>query len=246
MPPRRCIMVLGKAPAPGRVKTRLTPPLEPEQAARLAGAMLLDTLRLAQCVAQAQVTFVHPPLDDEALVAELVPTGVRRLVDCGSDLGASMRRACEAGLAGGAHSVVLIGSDLPTLPAHLIDHAFSILERHERDVVLGPAVDGGYYLIGLSQQQPSLFDGIAWSTEHVLNQTMMQACEVGLRVHLLAPWRDIDMPDDVDWLARSLADGPSESAPATRAVLASWLHSCTQMGDVPRRDVRRSRTAVGW
>jgi len=111
-------------------------------------------------------------------------------------------------------SVVVVGSDLPDLPSRLLRDALDALRGHEARAVLGPASDGGYYLIGLNRPQPALFDRIQWSTERVLAQTRQTAKAQGLQVLLLDEWTDVDDAADLD---RLLRDAPESTAARTRA-----------------------------
>ena len=219
--PQRAIVVMGKAPVPGTVKTRLVPPLDTEQAAQLYGAFLQDTLLTARAVPNAAVYLSHPPADDPSTLRKLVPVGVCCIEDMKTDLGDSMDHAFRHCFERDAASVVLIGSDLPTLPADHIELAFDHLEQAVSDVVLGPAVDGGYYLIGLRAAQRILFTNMVWSTSRVLEQTLVRARRAGLRTVLLKPWRDVDLPSDLEALRRELAHDSTLAAPTTRQVLTT-------------------------
>ncbi len=122
------------------------------------------------------------------------------------------------------NSVVIIGSDSPDLPTDYVWEAFARLDGGA-DVVLGPAEDGGYYLIGLCAPQPRLLREVPMSTPTVLADTLALARELGLRVELLPPWYDVDTSAELRWLAEGLRDAPPEVAPCTRAFLAS-LNVC--------------------
>lgn len=226
VPVRRAIGVIAKAPQPGAVKTRLCPPLDLWQAALLHGAFLRDTLTSALTIRDASVTLFHPPVADPRMLADLTPDGMARVAESGSGLGHAMRDAFQHLFSTGAHSAVLIGSDLPTLPAAHIDAAFTALERGSCDVVLGPAEDGGYYLIGLREPRPSLFERIDWSTDRVLEQTRDRARSAGLRVTHIGPWHDVDSPDDLRRLQAALKDNPSLPAHETRHVLSVIAGEC--------------------
>jgi rSAM/selenodomain-associated transferase 1 len=141
----------------------------------------------------------------------LVPAGCRLVPQETGDLGARMRGLLEALLAEGHRGAVAIGADSPTLPMTHVQEAADVLRADAAEVVLGPAEDGGYYLVGIAVPAPSLFADIAWSTERVLGQTRERAAARGLRVHLLRPWYDVDTADDLRRLRVELAsraDGP--------------------------------------
>jgi uncharacterized protein len=114
--------------------------------------------------------------------------------------------------------VVLIGSDNPTLPRALIEQACAALDAH--DVSIGPSADGGYYLIGLREPHLGVFEAIEWSTSRVYGQTLAQAERLGLRVHSVPEWYDVDEPTDLERLQRELATSSARVAPNTRAALA--------------------------
>jgi rSAM/selenodomain-associated transferase 1 len=132
----------------------------------------------------------------------------------GSDLGERLTHVFEDVFRLGMDSVVVIGSDLPDLPPRLIRHALTALHGTGDHVVLGPAADGGYYLIAMNHPHPALFRGIEWSTNAVLDQTLDAARASGVQVSLLDRWSDVDSAADLE----RLADGALESgAVRTRA-----------------------------
>ena len=209
MAPDFTLSVFAKAPVPGRVKTRLRPVLDEEQAARLAAAFVRDTLlKAAQLGPPVTVYYAG----DRALLVPLAPPNVRWAEQGGGDLGARM--ACVPA------PCLILGADSPHLPLSLLSAALAAVPLH--DVVLGPAEDGGYFLIGLRAPQPALFDGIAWSTETVLAQTLARADALGLTVHQTPPWYDLDTPADLRRLAQGLEavpPGSEDDCPVTRAAL---------------------------
>ena len=209
MAPDFTLSVFAKAPVPGRVKTRLRPALSGGQAARLAAAFVRDTLGKAARLGQPVTVYYS---GDRALLEPLALPGVRWAEQGGGDLGARMARVPAPCL--------ILGADSPHLPAALLRAALAAVPLH--DVVLGPAEDGGYFLIGLRAPQPALFDGIAWSTETVLAQTLARADALGLTVHQTPPWYDLDTPADLRRLAQGLEavpPGSEDDCPVTRAAL---------------------------
>jgi rSAM/selenodomain-associated transferase 1 len=191
---RRILGVFAKWPKPGSVKTRLAAETSADYAAMVARACWLDTMALAKSLSAAH-WLAYAPADagpafaEEAVGWSLVPQSA-------GDLGERMRSFFADRFAEGADEVVLIGTDSPNLPAAYLEQAFTALERV--DVVLGPAFDGGYYLIGLSRPAPDLFGpGIAWSTATVLGATVDRLG--GRSLALLPPWYDIDTL--ADWRA---------------------------------------------
>ena len=209
MAPDFTLSIFAKAPVPGHVKTRLRPVLDEEQAARLAAAFVRDTLlKAAQLGPPVTVYYAG----DRALLVPLAPPNVRWAEQGGGDLGARM--ACVPA------PCLILGADSPHLPLSLLSAALAAVPAY--DVVLGPAEDGGYFLIGLRAPQPALFEGIAWGTEAVLAETLAKAAALTLSVSLTPPWYDLDTPDDLHRLVRDLADvppGSEDDCPATRAAL---------------------------
>jgi uncharacterized protein len=128
---------------------------------------------------------------------------VKVMDQVGDDLGARMNHACETLFACGYHRVLIIGTDAPTLPLPHFQQALSLLDNH--DLVLGPALDGGYYLIALTRVVPELFSGIPWSTDQVLTLTQAKAATLGLQTALLEPWRDVDTLADLQALMDACA-----------------------------------------
>lgn len=199
------LSVLGlfaKKPIAGQVKTRLATATSPAFAAQVADAFLRDTLeRLVGVAADRIVAFA--PDDEAAYFASLVGDRYRLRPQGDGDLGQRMARFFSAQFAGGAGRVVLVGTDSPTLPLDFIEQAFQELER--ADLVLGPATDGGYYLIGAARRLPPIFDGISWGGPQVLAQTVARLTSPEWRLTLLPPWYDVDTLDDWRTLQGHLA-----------------------------------------
>lgn len=203
------LVIFAKAPIPGQVKTRLCPPLTPDEAATLHGSFVLDLLERTK----AAVGRFTLPLDRYLACAPSSAhvffkileerQGVRLIDQVGEDLGTRMRQVFETLFARGYHHVVMVGTDVPSLPLEQYRDAVSLLQAH--DLVLGPALDGGYYLIGLNRPMPELFAGIPWSTGQVLSLTQEKAGALGLTVALTAPWRDVDTIDDLQALIEANA-----------------------------------------
>lgn len=195
------LLIFAKAPLPGQVKTRLCPPLTPDEAATLHGTFVLDILeRSKDAQKRARLAFdrylsCSPSADHVYFKILGARHGVGLETQTGEDLGARMLHAFETLFARGYSRVVMVGTDIPSLPAHLLNEALERLDAHE--VVLGPALDGGYYLIGLVRPIPHLFRGVPWSTPDVLSVTQKIAAGLGLRLALLAPQRDVDRLEDL-------------------------------------------------
>ncbi|MGI8689016.1 MAG: TIGR04282 family arsenosugar biosynthesis glycosyltransferase [Thermomicrobiales bacterium] len=217
---RRALIVLAKAPAAEVTKTRLCPPLTPEEAAAFAAASLVDTLAVARSVTGCMLYLAHPPGAAERLAALLGDDLPPAFAVPPGDVGAAMCFAMNCALDHQAIQVALIGSDLPSLPPAHIAQAFARLDEGA-DVVLGPAEDGGYYLIATTAPHPVLFSDIAWSTDAVYAQTVARAEACGLSLATLPTWYDIDGVADLRRCARDLAAYPNHPATATRAFLAA-------------------------
>ncbi|MBI4227398.1 MAG: TIGR04283 family arsenosugar biosynthesis glycosyltransferase [Candidatus Omnitrophica bacterium] len=202
------LVVMAKAPLPGRVKTRLTPPLSPDEAAQLARAFLDDTLRRVEQLPRTHLVIAVDSPDAVPFLRTMAPTA-EVVPQAAGDLGARMSAVVRDRLARGASAVLLIGSDHPTLPKPILARAARYIEEGSDQVVLGPANDGGYYLIGLTRPHPELFFDIPWSTPQVFAATVARAEAAGLPVRRLPAWYDVDTPDDLARLRRDLPDHAS-------------------------------------
>lgn len=208
------LIVFAKVPEPGDVKTRLTSVLSPEQATRLYEAFLRDALLQYTSLGVDVRLYLAPP--EQPLPDGLVPGPANVHWQAGEGLGARMLRAFMETFAAGAHRAVVIGTDHPTLPSSFIDQAFAALDK-PRSVSIGPSNDGGYYLLGMNDVVPSLFD-MPYSHDAVFTETLKRAADAGARLTVLPPWYDVDLPEDLRRLIGDLED-PSVTAPHTRAVL---------------------------
>jgi rSAM/selenodomain-associated transferase 1 len=188
------VAVLTRAPSRGG-KSRLFGALGCPPDAALLSALFLDTLDGVNCSGTTRVVFVEPAdaCDD---VRALVSDDVLVRPQSEGSLGDRMRATMAGLFAEGASIVVVVGSDLPDITAGTIEAAMSFLTRDPESLVLGPAHDGGYYLIAATTT-PNVFDGIEWGSGHVLEQTRATAAMRGLRVQLLQPLRDVDTPEDL-------------------------------------------------
>jgi len=169
---REKLCVFTRYPEPGRTKTRLIPALGAESAACLQHAMTAHVLAAATTVATARKTDVEVRFEggDEARMRAFFGAAFRYQPQGGGDLGERMWRCAREGRESGAESVVLVGSDIPGVDADILTKAFDVLRSH--DLVIGPATDGGYYLVGLRREVPELFADMPWGTEHVLRRTL--------------------------------------------------------------------------
>lgn len=213
------VVVMVKAPTPGTVKTRLSPPLFPADAALLAAAFAQDTV--AGLRQNAPVLAAYAPVDKRAVLESLLPPGLLWTAQRGQNLGARLDAALADAHAHGFGPLLVVGTDSPTLPPAFALDAFSVLHTGQADVVLGPTDDGGYYLVGLRQPAPGLFDAVAWSTPHAYADTAANAARLGLRLHVLPPWYDIDTADDLARLRREMEADPAARVRAP--MTAHWL-----------------------
>jgi rSAM/selenodomain-associated transferase 1 len=210
---RLALAVMAKRPQAGKVKARLCPPLTPEEAAQLAHCSLLDKLeQIRRFPSVARFVAFSPP-DAEDFFGNQSGDGFSLLPQRGNDLGERLADLSDRLLGAGFAAAMIIGADSPTLPDAIIHEAHELLAVGMADVVLGPADDGGYYLIGLRRPGRYLFHGIAWGTATVLSQTLARAGTARLRTHLLPAWYDVDVEADLYRLARDLAD---DRTPALR------------------------------
>ncbi len=222
------LTVMAKAPRPGKVKTRLSPPLTPEQASDLNACFLRDTvagLHAATLKAPAEWVISYTPVGEEAAFRGILPDGALLIPQRGEGFGERLLATAQDLFACGFGAVCLIDSDSPTVPTAEFVRAAELLVAPGQRAVLGPSEDGGYYLIGLQEPHAHLFEDITWSTSVVTEQTLQRAAEIHLPVELLREWYDVD---DANSLARLNAEffDPSSAvprgyaAPETQAYLA--------------------------
>jgi rSAM/selenodomain-associated transferase 1 len=213
------LIVVAKEPVPGRTKTRLCPPFTSESAAQFYHCLLLDTLALMARLDVVDHTLAYTPDSARAYFERLVPNGFRLVPQRGNDLGERLANALAHHFDQGYQRAVIMNSDGPTLPQAYLEEAFSALDA--ADVTLGLSHDGGYYLIGMKRLHSNLFRGIDWSTDQVVAQTLASCRRLGLTVHQLPAWYDVDVEADLERLTGDLARDPA-SAPRTWAFLQSW------------------------
>ena len=241
------LAVMTKAPQAGRVKTRLIPPLTPEEAAELSKCFLRDTAAAisgacsrrpmgdasgmqlehagashSEAATVACGIAVYTPIGAESAYNGILPADFSLLPQRGNKFGERLYFAVDDLLKCGFGSVCLIDSDSPTVPAANFAEAVELLNASDDRVVLGPSKDGGYYLIGVTKPQRHLFEQIDWSTERVLTQTIQRATEIGLEVKLLPNGYDVDDDASLRRLCNELLaeHGDDSVAPNTRRFLA--------------------------
>jgi rSAM/selenodomain-associated transferase 1 len=207
---RQALAVAAKAPQPGTVKTRLHSRLSADDATELYRCFLKDTLLLMDSVPQTEGVISYTPRGGERYFdgihsGKLGKLGnLRMLPQRGESFGDKLHHAFEELFGEGFDSVVIIDADSPTLPRDYLTDAFDKLARPGERVVLGPAEDGGYYLIGLRRPHRRLFEQITWSSDRVLAETLERAREIALDVSLLPMWYDVDDSAALERLRREV------------------------------------------
>lgn len=203
------VLIFGKAPAAGRVKTRLTPPLPPDEAASVYEAMLRDVVSVCARERARVELWYDADTRAELYFATEFPHLIATPQN-GADLGARMAHAFDVSFADGAQHVIIIGSDVPTIPEQVLHGALD--DVRETDCVIGPTIDGGYYLIGINRnawpRARTLFEEVAWSTDGVLRATVVKATAAKLELRVLPGWYDVDNIED---LRQALLDAQDDS-----------------------------------
>jgi hypothetical protein len=221
------IGIICKAPLPGRSKTRLATAIGAEAASQLSACFLRDVAAAIDAVPERlgrRGYGVYAPAGTEQIMRDLLPNNFGLLLQAGEDLGEVLLDSTRALLDAGHDCVLLVNGDSPTLPTRLLIQAIEALREPGERMVLGPASDGGYYLIGLKHPHHQLFKRIAWGTDTVAQTTCERAAEIALATTLLPEWYDIDDVETLRWLQEELA-GRSKRfrggglAPASRAIL---------------------------
>lgn len=203
-----CLIVFAKNPIPNQVKTRLIPEVSPEQAASLYSAFLIDWCETLAELSNIDLVVAYTPAESQSDLQALLGEDIAYIPQTGIDLGERLTSATEWAFENKYNKVILVGSDSPTLPISYIFQAVVGLDT--RDVVIGPSVDGGYYLIGFSSENltttvPSVFQDIAWSTANVFHQTVKRIHAIDATLKLLPPWYDVDTPEDLAFLHAHLS-----------------------------------------
>ncbi|MEA2903279.1 MAG: uncharacterized protein QOI12_666 [Alphaproteobacteria bacterium] len=225
------VAILCKTPVAGQSKTRLSPPLRPEECAALSACFIRDLAATIQSLTVSDgVTgyAVFTPVGTEQSLQALLPDGFRLLPQSGGDLGARLLNGTVDLLAAGHAGAILVNSDSPTMPRLILRDAVHAL-RGGDNLVLGPALDGGYTLVGLTRPHARIFADIPWSTPQVYRLTVERAREIGLPVVDVPQWYDIDDEYTLRLLQAEFAGEPlafappgfvGADAPATRRFLA--------------------------
>ena len=200
-----------KYPEPGEVKTRLAESIGPDKAAQLYRSFILDILTKLEST-QLPFAICFYPEQKKELLMEWLGEGYQYFPQKGADIGERMAAAFLEAFAGGHMRVVLLGSDFPDLPQAFLEESLGALNTH--DAVIGPAMDGGYYLVGFRREMfiQQAFEGMDWSTEGVFRQTLSILKAHQRRVYVLPVWNDIDTIEDLrQFMERSEDSGIAAS-----------------------------------
>jgi uncharacterized protein len=210
------VAVMAKAPRPGGVKTRLVPPLTPAMASALSAGFVRDmteNIALAGRTVRISGYVAYAPSGSEALFDGMLADGTRLMLADGAGVsapgvhgfGRCLLHAAQSLFATGYDAVCLLNSDSPNLPTSLLSQAAAALSEEGDRIVLGPAEDGGYYVLGMKAPHRHLFEDVAWSTSDVAEQTRGRARALGLPIVELDPWYDVDDAPALDRLCREVA-----------------------------------------
>jgi len=210
---RNALIIFAKRPAPGRVKTRLSPPLSLEEAAELYRCMLEDILEKVSALSGVDRHIFYEPGESAAAFFEQAAPGMTSTPQQGEDMGERMSNAFAEMFDAGYEQAAVIGTDIPDIPLEFVAEAFDRLESNEVNAVFGPSEDGGYYLLAMRKLHAELFRGIRWSSGEVLEKSLERAKEAGIGVSLLPVWHDVDTAED---LKRPELLDEGNGAPRTR------------------------------
>lgn len=205
--PTVAVAILCKTPAAGFSKTRLSPPLQPGECAELSACFIRDLALTIAGLRHVTPYAVYTPRGSETALRALLPPSFRIHLQTDGDFGVRLRTAIVDLLAAGHAGAILVNSDSPTLPVSILQAAVEATRAHDA-VVLSPALDGGYTLIGLSKLHSRLFDDVPWSTPDVYRITLERAREAGLQVVNVPGWYDIDDGETLRLLEDELAGRP--------------------------------------
>ena len=232
---------MAKASQPGRAKTRLCPPLTPDEAAAFNTAFLKDVVdNVARSSAGRTVAIymAFGPPGSEPFFERELPEGVGLIETWRPNFGDCLREATETMLDLGHATACVLNSDSPTLPSALLAETYAALEAPGDRAVLGPSTDGGYYLLALKALHRRMFEDVAWSTERVAAQTLERAGELGLEVVRLPAWYDVDDAEALRTVAGELLFGApfsSDHPPSPAVATAAALQSLIDLADGARR-----------
>jgi rSAM/selenodomain-associated transferase 1 len=221
---KSAIIVMAKAPIAGTVKTRLTPFLSFEQASQLAACFLRDTINKAKKL-KNQLIIAYSPSGHRRSFDEFLTDKIILIEQKGETLGDKMFSAFQFAFEQKLDSVVMIGTDSPTLPLEFIEKALDFLEKNA-DAVLGKTTDGGFYLIGLRQLERLIFEKVEWSSAKTFEQTARNIIDLGWQLKKTPDWYDVDEPKDLIKLAEEFKQEKSSRKLAPETFI--WLKQNVQ------------------
>jgi len=216
------LVIMAKEPAPGKVKTRMVPPLSLGEAARLYESFLKDTIDLVAGIEGIRPGLACTPASSEGYFRKILPPDFHLMTQAEGDLGRRIGAAFDYLFDMGARAACLMNSDGPDLPPENLRTAFEWLSGDRADVVFGPNHDGGYYLVGLNRPA-DIFGDIPWSTSGTLSASLAAADGAGLRSRLLPPWPDLDTAEDLREALSRWRSGKSPPPSRTCSLLSSLL-----------------------
>ncbi len=219
-------MIFAKYPAPGRVMTRLCPPATADEAAGVQRACIRLLCERALRSWPVRPTLVATPDDSEASFREFLGPYMPIVPQGDGDLGARLTRAAKAALEQDDESVIIIGSDSPTMPQQSLIDAIHALETS--DAVLGPCQDGGFYLVGLARTHDDMFTGINWSGDQAASQTRERLGASGLSVTEIGPWYDVDRFEDLGRVLSDIKAGGNSDDYELRRMLETVLENANE------------------
>jgi hypothetical protein len=210
------LIVFGKIPRPGQVKTRLTPVLTPDEAARLYRAFLQDALEQYDALAADVRLYLSDPTDPGDLEID-VGAKAQMFAQEGDGLGERMNRALQETLADGYDAACLVGTDHPTLPTAYVRQAFRSLSD-DPALCIGPSEDGGFYLLGMTRPYPALFEGMTYSHPDVFGDTLARTRRTNGSLTILPQWYDVDTPPALSRLIDDLEEHPDRAVRTRRVI----------------------------
>ncbi len=223
---RRTLVVMAKAPVPGKVKTQLCPPLNPQSAARLHECFVRDALAKAGSVPDAELYVSYKPSSAVQFFKSAAPDANGFIAQRGGDTGKGVidvfSQLCEHG-----RSVIAVGTDCPTLPARSFELAFDALSSDQVDIVFGPSGDGRCYLVGIKSVEATSLLDVAWEPGEFIEKSIERAADCGKGWYLLPEWYDVRTPTDLAHLKSELLDkwATNSAAPHTAAYLSALKHA---------------------
>jgi len=194
------VILFARDPILGQVKTRLSSSFDDETILRLYTCFVEDSLGKIRQVDNADCFVGISPSNLSGFFNGIEDSDTRLFVQQGKDLGDKMRQAFVDRFSDGYKKVVIIGSDSPSLPVSYINQALT----SDKDLILGPSTDGGYYLIAMTSKVSEVFGGITWGTDQVLEETLNSVKKMGISLELLPVWYDVDLPEDLKFLKTHL------------------------------------------